>query len=130
MMDWRTWAHDRLTVPGNPLLALVPSESIHASGSMVGAPKNKPFIIVRMGQITRSLPEDGYLKSMTVWVHDEPGGYKRIDEALELIRAQLEGPVAEVGAISCDWTGDSTDLADDGYGTITRNSSYTLAGVG
>lgn len=73
---------------------------------------------------------------LQVWVHDAiaVGDYERIDNALKRLRAILtnvEG--VNVGGVgnwlsAIEWEGDSDDLRDDEYGTITRNTQYRLTG--
>lgn len=130
-MDWRSWTHGRLTdVAAVDLHALIPAANIFGAGSLEGSPAVKPFIMQRFGPKVRRIPEGPYSRTVSIWVHDVPGDYLRIESALGLIRPLLEGQVAEAGAISCEWAGDSGDLADDGYGTITRYTSFTLVGNG
>lgn len=125
-MDWRTWIHQTL-IGAVPVTTLVPAARIFGSGSVQGVPKDKPFIILTFGARVAPIPT-AHRQTVTVWVHDEPGDYLRIDQILAEIRSVLEGQVSSAGAIGCRWSGDSTDLADDAYGTITRNSSYDLVG--
>lgn len=131
-MDWRTWVHSKLTTEpsATALLAVVPLDGIKGAGSLTGSPKEKPFIIPRFGPKLRRNPEGPYSVSVSIWVHDEPGSYLRIEQAIGLIKPLLEGPVAMAGAVSCEWAGDSGDLADDGFGTIVRNTSFILVGNG
>jgi hypothetical protein len=67
-------------------------------------------------------------------VHDEPGDYTRIDEILYRVKSllpTLDGQSNGLGhVVSIEWTGDSEDLADDGHGTITRNTGFSLVGSG
>lgn len=128
-MDWRSWAYGRLTEVGNPLLALLSAGDVHGGGSLEFVPKNKPFLVLRFGPKLRAHADGPYTSSLTVWIHDQPGSYKRIEDILPIVKARLDGPVSAEGATLCEWTGDSGDLADDGYKTITRNSSFNLVGT-
>lgn len=81
--------------------------------------------------MTRELAEGvAHSQNAQIWAHDQPGSYQRIDSLLAAVRAALVGPVALPGAIACRWQGDSQDLADDGLGTITRNSAFVFIGTG
>lgn len=131
-MDWRTWAFDRLT-SSDPVTDLVPVEWIFGGGSLTEVPARRPFVILRFG-VEQSDMWDGdgpaaTSQYLTVYIHDEPGDYLRINEITLAIRAALQGPVADgVGGISALWQGDSQDLADDVYGTIMRNAEFRLLG--
>jgi hypothetical protein len=125
--DWRLWAWDQLTTDV-PLTTLLPAAQMHGAGDLTGQPSVRPFLVVTF---TSKVPElnDGetpvsHSQVLTVWVHDEPGSYSQIDSIIELVRAALIGDSARI----CVWTGDSGDLADDTYATITRNSTYRLVG--
>jgi len=130
-MDWRKWAYEKLLATP-ALLAVVPEAFIFGDGSLVGSPSERPFIVLAFGGDTAEL-NDGDApavtsRSLSIWVHDTPGSYERIDNVLGFIRNSLVGQVASPGATGCFWQGDSSDLADDNYGTIVRNSSFRLVG--
>lgn len=102
-------------------------------------PQVRPFMILRWGNTDVGLNDwdtgvGSNLRRLTVWAHDNPGDYVRIDQCLSRVRDVLTsvhgaytGTIGKyVGQI--DWNGDSDDLKDDIVGTITRNSSYTIVG--
>lgn len=98
----------------------------------VDTPKVRPFGVVRWGQ---NIPGVGRstVRSLTVWYHDDPADYARINRCVKRTRAVLEGAVGvqdtDGGWLTqADWTDDSADLADDAYGTITRNTSFRVIG--
>jgi hypothetical protein len=122
-MNYRIWCYERLTTDVQ-LASVVPPTSVFGAGAVGAVPSAKPFIVLRFGPRTASI---GSIGNLTVWAHDEPGDYELIDEILGHARRLLDGAVPGVpGMITSEWTSDSTDLADDGYGTITKNSSYRL----
>lgn len=125
-MDWRSYVYSKLTTDA-PLLNAVPATSIYGSGSLKAAPEVRPFIVLSFGEETPSVG-DATLQGLSVYVHDDPGDYLRIGNILKLIRNVLPGQVIDPSGISVGWTGDSTDLADDTYKTITRFASFTLVG--
>lgn len=125
-MDWRTWLYARLDAP--ELTAIVPRGSHFGAGSIDENVEPRPFIVIKAGAELRG-PFPGVSENFaTIWVHDEPGSYTRIDDALKVIRAVLEGAVTDLGGVACRWQGDSAELADEFFGTITRNTSYRLNG--
>lgn len=126
-MDWRTWAYAKLTANAG-VGALVQDADVHGSGSLEGSPA-RPFIMLRFGPTVRGAYAGTSQTELQVWVHDEPGDYLRIQAILQAVRAALEGVVASAGAHVARWQGESQDLADDGYGTITRWASYNLVGT-
>lgn len=122
-MTYREWCYSRLT--NDVMLAsIVPPTSVYGAGSIGAIPAEKPFIVMRFGPVTRSI---GNVGTLTVWAHDEPGDYAKIDNILWHVRRLLDRAIpGEPGLITLQWTSDSADLADDGFGTITKNSSYRL----
>lgn len=112
------------------LPAGVPPEAVVQAESFDDLPI-RPFVVVRWGP---TAPGMGKVERPTVdfWVHDVKGDYSRIDRLLGLIQDRLEAlaPMrANPGYIQdVHWDGNSGDLADDGYDTIVRYSSYTLTG--
>jgi hypothetical protein len=104
-------------------------------------PQERPFMILRWGATDVGLNDwdtgvGSNLRRLSVWVHDDPGDYVRIDQAVARVRTLLTsvhgaytGTIGQyIGQI--DWNGDSDDFKDDIVGTITRNSSYTFVGSG
>ncbi len=128
-MNWRAWIYDKLTADA-AVLALVPAPRIQAAGSLEARENVKPFIVIRLGSEAPEL-NDGdaphiTAQDATVWVHDEPGSYKRIDTIIKAVRNVLVGQVPT--AVAAIWQGDSGELSDPEQGTIVRNSTYRLYG--
>lgn len=125
-MDFRTWVYTTLTAY-EPLTAIVPAGRIYGAGSVDKAPKT-PFIVLTFDEKVRVFGDRGpYNLDSTFWAHDRFGSYLRIETILELMKtALLEAPLNVAGIICPRWQGDSRDLTDPGYGTITKNSSYRL----
>lgn len=130
-MDWRTYIYD--TLRNNASFALlVPVGSLYGSGALQGAPAAKPFVVLRFG-VERPLLKDGFNpvatgQFLTVYVHDNPGDFLRINQILAAVRVALVGQVIGPGGICVEWLGDSDDLADDVYKTNMRNGEYQLLG--
>lgn len=90
-----------------------------------------PFIVMRWGLISRGIGPSRR-QMLDVWVHDRDRDYTRIDSILQRVE-QLFASVFAEGATEgwitqIDWQGSSPDLRDDGYDTITRNSTFMLIG--
>jgi hypothetical protein len=90
-----------------------------------------PFLTHRWGPVTKGYGES-VRQSVDIWVHDRNEDYVRIDAILKRVKAIL---IAVVGAHTAegwitqiDYEGSSPDLRDDGYDTITRNSTFTVIG--
>ena len=96
-------------------------------------PEYRPFLQLRWGRNNVGL-DVATRRDLTIWVHDEPGDYGRIDSIILRLRAllpSLEGSSNGQGHLmAAEWTGDSEDLADDGHGTIARTTSFSLVGSG
>ena len=112
-----------LTAPG------LPSQQSWAMNSL-DTPTQWPFIVQRWEETTPAYGLVG-TQGLTVWVHDQPGDYARINTLLEWIKSALTAMVHVNGGdgrivTQIDWTGDSSDLFDDGWGTITRNAGFRV----
>lgn len=100
----------------------------------VDSPTVRPFLVLRWGPVVRGVGSV-QVRDLTVWVHDEPADFARIDRIIRRLRTLLESAVGmqEGGGgwlVQADWQGDSADLADDAYGTITRNTSFRVVASG
>lgn len=130
-MDIRKWLYDRITT-SSPIITVVPAARVLGAGSAEGAVLVKPFIMIKMGSVLPELEGDDGADvvgaNVEIWVHDNPGSFARIDALLKLIKERLEGPIPTDGGVACRWQGDSTELSDEGFGTITRYGSYKVFG--
>jgi hypothetical protein len=130
-VDWRTYVYD--TLRNNAAFALlVPVDSLFGSGALEGAPAERPFVVLRFG-IDRPMLKDGFdpvatSQFMTLYAHDAPGDFLRINQILVAARKALVGQVIGPGGICAEWLGDSDDLADDIYKTNMRNGEYQFTG--
>lgn len=96
-------------------------------------PPRKPFMILRWEetQARWGLRNSPGKQVLTIWVHDQSGSYGRINLVLKRVQEilanafQVEGSDGRV-LTQADWRGDSADLWDDGFRTITRNSAYDI----
>lgn len=99
----------------------------------VDTPEQRPFLQARWGRNNVGL-DTVTRRDITIWVHDSPGDYGRIDSIILRLRAllpTLEGQDNGLGhLVAAEWTGDSEDLTDDGHGTIARTTSFSLVGSG
>lgn len=99
----------------------------------VDTPAERPFINLRWGPTNVGLSTVDR-RLITLWVHDMPGDYARIDaiiRRLKIILLSLEARAHASGyVLMVEWSGDSEDLIDDGHGTITRTTSFTLVSSG
>lgn len=101
----------------------------------VDTPQERPFLQLRWGGNEPALSQTEVgRRTLTLWVHDQPGDYGRIDTIILRLRAilpTLEGQNNGLGyLIAAEWSGDSEDLSDDGHRTIARWTSFSLVGTG
>lgn len=128
-MNWREWCWQTLAAD-EQLTALIPDKYIYGAGAVDVNPEQKPFVVLRFGVTTPQFQGAVSTGSVTAWAHDEPGDYARIDEVLGHVRRIWgHNHPKNPGHVTIEWSGDSTDLADDGYGTITRNATYRIVSV-
>lgn len=100
----------------------------------VDTPEERPFIDLRWG-LTPSVPNIANVgpRFLTVWVHDEPNDYERIDRIIRRVKAIFAGLVGvrhETGYITLiEWSGDGEDGKDEGHGTIFRTTGHSIIGT-
>lgn len=112
------------------LLALGMLADATFAANMIDTPTIRPFIVMRWEETTRAFARIGS-QGLTIWVHDEVGDYTRIDAMLEIIKSVLTSIVHVAGGdgktvTQIDWAGDSPDLYDDGFATISRNAGFIV----
>lgn len=99
----------------------------------VDTPGPRPYIVYRWGGALPGV-DVSRVRTLTVWFHDHPNDYTRIDAMVRRVRSLFEATYAvqtETGWITdIRWTTDSDDLTDDGTRTICRTSTYTIVGSG
>lgn len=104
----------------------------------VDTPTQRPFIQLRWldGQRGVGVPGASHdRRILSVWVHDTPNDYTRVDQVISRVKKVFYDVVAQAdnggGFVSqIDWFGDSDDLVDDGHGTICRNSTFYVVASG
>lgn len=126
-VDWRVWLKQR--VDALAVSTGVPAARVIAAGSLEENVGTLPMIIIKTGSESPGPFPGVTTHNAILWVHDEPGSYLRIDAIIKALKA-LDVQVAVPGGVACRWIGDSTELADDGFHTITRNTSFQLQGRG
>lgn len=116
--------------------ATLASYGVVAAGVLAGdvdTPSARPFINLRWGETTPGLSTVDN-RVVSIWVHDRPGDYTRIDNIIRRIKQvliALEGTQHTTGwIVAVEWVTDSDDLTDDGHGTITRTTTHTLVASG
>lgn len=127
-LDWRVWLKTKVDALAGT--TGVPAARVKAAGSADENVKVRPFIVIKAGlEIPGPFPGVS-TRFASLWVHDDPGTYMTIDSILKVLKEGLDGQVLDVGGVSCRWAGDSQELADDLFKTITRNISFQLQGKG
>lgn len=97
----------------------------------VDTPPEAQFLILRWLDTTPGPTKSRGPVTLQVWAHDHSGSYAVIDKMLARVRDILTAMTHVDGAdgktVTCvDWTGESQDLYDDGFRTITRNAAFTV----
>lgn len=90
-----------------------------------------PFLTLRWGNIAKGVGPSKR-QYLDVWAHDRNKDYVRIDNILlrvEKLFSAVGASNADEGWITqIDWQSGSPDLRDDGYDTVTRNSTFLVIG--
>jgi hypothetical protein len=99
----------------------------------------RPFVILRWEDLIKGSAEligsritGAGTQNLSLWAHDASADYAVIDSILERAKIVLTGMVGmDAGngrmLMQVDWQGDSPDLIDDGFHTLTRYSRYVVA---
>lgn len=114
--------------PGQPLAELGYT-SVYASNS-VDSPEDTMFLVIRWEAKDVAFSRRGPQR-MTIWAHTRDLDYTDLDLALERIKDLVEAQTHRRGAddwilTQADWRGDSQDLRDDGFGTLTRHAAFDV----
>jgi len=129
-MTPRQWLYNRLT-QRTALTALVPADAIHAGGSLLSSPSQRPFVIYRVGSEDPLLTGDDRAVATglraDVWVYDEPGSYQGIEAYLEALRSEISADAPTVaGGYNVRWLGNSEELADDTFKASVKVATFQL----
>lgn len=110
------------------------AEHVYPDYSMDVAPRDGLFIILRWGSQNVTSGINLGPETLTVWVHQprEHGtDYTKVRQILRRVQQVLEGleHVAggdDLSVTSVKFQGDSGNIYDPGFQTITRNSTYSV----
>jgi hypothetical protein len=116
----------------NTALLAAPGVSVDQvwAANALDTPTAWPFIMHRWEETAVAFGLVG-TETVTIWVHDKPGDYSQINAIIAWMKTALTSMVHVDGGdgyiVTCvDWTGESGDLWDDGWETITRNASFRV----
>lgn len=113
----------------------IPAERIHQFGSVTTTPVT-PFIMYKFAGVADRLTTKTALGSvrLEVWIHDKPGSYSLIEDALKKIDdtllATVHRVVGDQSISQIGYDSRSPDLYDEGFKTICKMSSFTTVGRG
>lgn len=103
-------------------------QAVYATNA-VDTPAEEWFAVIVWGT---TLPAYGTTGSdrVAIWLHDRQKDYGRINRALERLKQLLEATVGLAGADGivlsvAEWNGESGDLYDGGYDTVTRYAEFS-----
>lgn len=123
----------RTRIIGDPQLKALGVTSAGTLAGQVDTPTARPFLNLIWGDTS---PGQSVVsrRLLTIWVHDVPNDYSRIDSIILRLKAVLSAIEAERGSSGwvslVEWQGDSGDLNDAGHGTIVRTSTFRIIGSG
>lgn len=97
----------------------------------VDTPGDDQFLILRWLDVSPGVVKGRGPRSLQVWAHDHSGSYGVIDDMLKRVTEILLDMQQVQGAdgftvTQVDYNGESQDLYDDGFRTITRNVAFTV----
>jgi len=122
-----------LLVGDTELSALGITASTIFASNAVDTVTASPFLVLRWEEQTArwGIANQRGKQLLTVWAHDRTGDYSRINAILKRVETILTLALHVPGTdgmtlTQCEWRGESSDLYDDGFKTITRNSAYDV----
>lgn len=115
-------------VSEDPTLAGIGVTNTYPSNS-VDTPPEELFIVTRWEPSTVAFKQLG-TDRVSLWVHDRQRDYGRIDLVIHRLKELLTSSVHLDGGdgwilTTAEYIGEGPDLADVGYGTITRYVEFT-----
>lgn len=119
------------------LTNLVAAENILTNYSSEGRPSNLnpgAFIILRWEEANQNLKNSSVSRTLTLWAHypaERSTDYSRLDAIMlraKEILVDMEQVLGEDGyTVTCiEYNGESADLKDDAFNTISRNSTFKV----
>jgi hypothetical protein len=104
-------------------------EAVYPTNS-VDTPEEEWFAVVRWDLTTAAFKTTGTDRA-SIWLHDKQKDYGRINDGLNRLRELLTEAVHRQGGDGwsltvAEWNGESPDLFDPGYGTLTRYADFTV----
>jgi hypothetical protein len=108
----------------------VPSTMFFAMNA-ADTPSGDTFVVIRWEEKTAEFDTRGS-QFMSVWVHDKSRSYDTINAVLKRVTELITSAVHLVGAdgftlTQATYTGESSDLYDDGFHTVVRYHSYRVS---
>lgn len=116
---------------------LVAPANVLVNYAKEGRPSNlapSSFIILRWEEVNINPGVDSVTRTLTVWAHhpaEKSTDYAILDDILNSVKNVLTGMEHVAGldgyTVTCiEYQGDSADLKDDAFNTISRNSTYKV----
>jgi hypothetical protein len=133
-MGKRTWLINVLGASA-PLLDFIPFERMLQGESVLSADITKPFLVYRFGNKTsEDLAEDMpdvARQFLSIYLHDAPADYSRIDEMeMAVIHGLNLASSEEESVVTTRYLETSRDLDDQALGTIYRYVRFQLIMTG
>lgn len=112
----------------DPELLTLGLEEVYPTNA-VDTPREDFFAVIQWGPSTTAFKTTG-TDRVTIWLHDTNRDYGRINDGLARLKELLTGTVhreGEDGIVlsASEWNGESQDLFDSGYETVTRYADFT-----
>lgn len=102
---------------------------LFAAGSMTGSVSQRPWAVYRINDETSQLrgdEEDAAKRtSAQVWVYDEPGSFKRIEQILETVLVLMKN----ASGLRTRWLGTSAELPDDEFKAIVKYATFQVGEI-
>jgi len=122
-MNFRPWIYARVTT--HPGLIAFHGGRVFSSRGLHTTPQ-RPFLTIDFSTSTDLLKDVAYRQIFRIWVHDDPGNFDGIDQALEDLKDALVTGESDADVLNCSFSEDSEDLYDPGHNTVKRFGRYLI----
>lgn len=116
--------------PDEALMTLIPEDNWYERSAITSIPTENRFAVLAGAGTLPGI--GGYrVQSYEIWVHDRPGTYDNINTAIERMVELLDGKSSESAfgsVMSFEYVGESADLEDPDFRTVTRSLSLRVVG--
>lgn len=97
------------------------------STNAVDTPREKFFLVIRWEVVIPAFKLVG-TEGISVWTHLREPNYVLMSQAIDRVKTLMTSTTHREGSdgvfAQAEWTGDTPDVRDDGWGTFTKSAGF------